>query len=191
MGLEMPCDGQGVGAVPLHPQGKGFQVHPQEIAVHGAGDGSQIPHQLGRGFGDVGQLAEFFRVGDAVVGFVRGGEAGEFVGVSLPVKIAAVHNAASHLHGVAVHVLGGGVGDNVGAPGKGTAVYGGGKGVVHDQGHTVAVGRLGKTLNVQNHQGRVGDGLGEDQLGVGAECGVQLLVVGVGADEGAVDAHFL
>ena len=126
-----------------------------------------------------------------MVALVGGGEAGELVGVGIPVKLAAVHNGAAYGEGVAIHVLGGGVGDDVAAPLEGTAVHGSGKGVVHDEGHAVGVGGLGELLNVQDGEGGVGDGLAEDRLGVGPEGGVQLLLGALGVHEGKLDAHAL
>ena len=92
---------------------------------------------------------------------------------------------------VAVHILGGGVGDDVRAPLEGAAVDRGGEGVVHDQGHAVGVGGLGELLDVQHRQGGVGNGLAEHGLGVGPEGGVQLLLGAVGSHEGGLNAHLL
>ena len=176
----------------LHPQGQGLQADVQQEAVVGGGDGAQIPHKLDRSLGDEGALqAKALSIGDAVVALVGGGEAGELVGVGVPVKLAAVHDGAAHGEGVAVHVLGGGVGDDVAAPLKGTAVHRGSEGVVHDEGHAVLVGGLGELLNVQHSEGGVGDGLAEDRLGVGPEGGVQLLLRALGVHEGELDAHAL
>ena len=73
---------------------------------------------------------------------------------------------------MAVDVFGGGVGDNVGTPLDGTAVDGGGEGVVHNEGDTVTVGRSGKLFNVQYRQSGIGNGFPKDRLGVGTESGV-------------------
>ena len=182
----------GVLTVLLHPQGQGLQAHIQQEAVVGRGDGPQVPHELNGGLGDIGPTqAEALGIGHPVVALVGGGEAGELVRVGIPVKVAAVHNGAAHGEGVAVHILGGGVGDDVAAPLKGAAVHRGGEGVVHDEGHPVGVGRLGELLNVQDGEGRVGDGLTEHRLGVGAEGGVQLLLGALRVHEGELDAHAL
>ena len=108
-----------------------------------------------------------------------------------PVEIAAVHDAAADGAGVAVHILGGGVGDDVRAPLEGPAEHGGGEGVVHDQGHPVAVGGGSKLLNVQHGEGGVCDGLTEHRLGVGPEGGLQLLVGAVGGHKGKLHTHLL
>ena len=88
-----------------------------------------------------------------------------------------------------VHVLGGGMGHDIGAPLDGTAVDGSGKGVVDDQRHPVSMSRIGKPLNIQNIQGRIGNGLPEHRLGVGLEGRLQLLVGAIGGNKGKIDAH--
>ena len=182
----------GILAVLFHPQGQGLQPDVQQEAVMGGGDGAQVPHELDGGLGDVGPLqTEALGVGDPVVALVRGGQAGELVGIGVPVEVAAVHDGAAHREGMAVHILGGGVGDDVTAPLEGTAVHRSGEGVVHDEGHAVGVGRLGKLLDVQHSEGGVGDGLAKDGLGVGSEGGVQFLLRALGIHEGKLDAHAL
>ena len=192
MALEILGHGLGILTVFLHAQRQGLQPDVQQKAVVGGGDGAQVPHELDGRLGDVGPLqTEALGVGDPVVALVRGGQAGELVGIGVPVKLAAVHDGAAHGEGVAVHILGGGVGDDVTAPLEGVAVHRGGKGVVHDEGHAVGVGRLGKLLDIQDGEGRVGDGLAKDRLGVGPEGGVQLLLRALGIHEGELDAHAL
>ena len=169
-----------------------LQPQVQQEGILGGLDGPEVPHQLGRGLGDEGPaLAELLGIGDAVIALVGGAQAGELVRVGHPVELSAVHDAAAHGGTVAVHILGGGVGDDVAAPLKRAAVHGGGEGVVHDQGHAVGVGRLGKALDIQHGEGGVGDGLAEHGLGVGPEGGLQLLVGAVGLHEGKLDAHLL
>ena len=181
---------QGVGAVAGHPDVEALQAKVQDKGVLRGLAAAEVPHQLGGGLGDESSaLAEPLGIGDAVVALVGGGQAGELVGVGHPVKMAAVHDGAAHPGAVAVHILGGGVGDDVGAPLDGAAVDRSGEGVVHDQGHPVGVGGPGKLFDVQHGEGGVGDGLAKDGLGVGPERGVQLFLGGGGGDEGDVDAH--
>src|SRR5699024_9501002 len=112
---------------------------------------AEVPHQLGGGLGDESAaLAEPLGGGDAVVALVGGGQAGALVGVGHPVKLAAVHDGAAQSGAVAVHILGGGVGDDVGAALDGAAVDRSGEGGVHDQGHPVGVGGPGKLFGVQH-----------------------------------------
>ena len=73
---------------------------------------AQIAHELHAGLDDEGRLAEGLGINEAMVGGVRLGEFGEAPGS--PVELAAVHDDAAHLQGVAVHILGGGVDDDVG-----------------------------------------------------------------------------
>ena len=110
---------------------------------------------------------------------------GYLVQSKLPLSTMAPPTAV----GVAVHVLGGGVGHDVRPPLERLTADGGGEGVVHDEGHAVAVGGLGELLQVQHDQGGVGDGLAKDGLGVGAEGGVQLRLGAVRVHKGKLDAH--
>ena len=48
---------------------------------------------------------------------------------------------------------------------------------------------LGKALNVEDGKGGIGDGLAKDELGVGLEGGLQLLVGAIGGNERAGQAH--
>ena len=157
----------------LHPQRQAFQPQIQQKGVLGGLAAAKVPHQLGGALGNkrTGK-AETLCVGDPVVAFVRGTKPWKFVGIFCPVKFSAVHNGTAHGGGVAVDVFGGGVGDNVGTPLDGTAVDGGGKGVVYNEGDTVAVGHLGKLFNVQHRQSWIGNGFPKDRLGVGPESGV-------------------
>ena len=167
-----------------------LQTEIQIERVLGRLDGAEVAHQLGGALGNEGAfLAELLSIGDAVIAVVGGAEAGELVGVSHPVKLAGIDDGTAHGNAVAVHVLGGGVGDDIAAPLDGTAVHGSGEGVVDDQGNAVGVGGIGELLNVQHGQGGVGDGLTKDGLGVGTESGFQFLVRAVGRDEGELNAH--
>ena len=67
-----------------------------------------------------------------------------------PVEIAAIDHTSAHLGGMAVHILRGGMGDDVASPLKRTAVNGRGKGVVHDEWYAVAVGYACKLLYVKH-----------------------------------------
>ena len=177
-------------AVALHAHMQAFQAQAQQEGVLGALDGTEVPHQLGGCLGDEGAAeAELLRIGYAVIAFIRRGETGELVRVLFPVEFTAVHDGAAYTAAVAVHVLGGGVGHDIRAPFNGTAVDRGGEGVVDDQRDAVGMGGFRELLNVQDAQGRVGDGFAEEGLGVGAESGVQLFIGAVRADEGEVDAH--
>ena len=192
MALKELCHGHTVGAVALHPDMQAFQTEVQHVGVHGRLHGAKVPHQLSGRLGDKGTLfAEALSIGDAVVAVVRGAQAGELVGVGHPVELTAVHDGTAQHCAVAVHVLGGGVGDDVRTPLKGAAVDRRGEGVVHDQRHAVGVSSLGKLLDVQHGQGRICDGLAEHYLGIGPECGVQLFLGAQRVHKGGFNAHLL
>ena len=134
-------------------------------------------------------MAEFLDVGHAVVGLVGGGEARELVGMGHPVEVARINDGAAHCGAVAIHVLGGGVGHDVGAPLEGTAVDRRGERVVHDQRHAVGVSRSGEAFDIEDRECRVGDGLAEHALGVGSERRLEFFVARVRRHEGALQAH--
>ena len=177
-------------AVSGHADRQGLEPQVQEIGVHGGLDGAQVAHQLGGRLGDVGALLpEPLRIGDPVIGFIRCGQAGELVRMCHPVKVSAVDDAAAHGRVVAVHIFGRRMDHDVSAPLEGPAVDGRREGVVDDQRHAVGMRGLCEALDVKDDQGRVGDGLAEDRLGLRAEGRLQLLVGAVGVHEGKVDAH--
>ena len=123
-----------------------------------------------------------------MVGGVRLGEFGEAPGS--PVELAAVHDDAAHLQGVAVHILGGGVDDDVGTEIEGTAEHRRGEGVVHDQRQAVTMGQGRDAFDIQHVHGRIGQGLAEHGPGVGADGLFDLGVIGPLIHEGHFDAHF-
>ena len=168
-----------------------FEPEIQIESVLGGLDGAQVPHQLGGALGDERACpAEFLGIGDAVIAVVRGAQAGEALGVRHPVEFSGVDDGAAHGCAVAVHILCGGMGHDIGAPFDGPAAYRGGEGVIHDQGHAVPMGGGGKSLDIQHGQRRVRDGLAEYAFGVGAEGGLQLGLRAVRRYEGGLDPHF-
>ena len=145
-----------------------FQPQVQQKSVLRRLNGAEVSHKLGGTLGDEGPaLTKLFCISDAVVAVVRGTETRKFFLVGHPVELAAVHNTAAYTGPVTVHIFGGGVGDDIAAPLKGTAIDGGSKGVIHNQRDAVGVGGLGELLNVQDCKGGVGDGLAKYGLGVG------------------------
>ena len=109
----------------------------------------------------------------------------------LPVKLARVNDASANCRAVTVHILCGGMGNDVSAPLDGTAVDGGGKGVINNEGNTVCVGNLHELLNIKNVQRRVSDGLTEDRLGVRSNRSLDLLLGSGGVHKGEFNAHSL
>ena len=178
-------------AVALHAQVQGFQPEVEQESIHRSLYRTEVAHHLCRGLGDIGHLAEALRVGEPVVRGVGRCQSGELLRMGLPVKVTAIHNDTTHSCSVPVHVLGGRVGHDVGPPLEGAAVDGGGEGVVHDEGHAVAVGDTGKLLNVEHLAAGVRDGLAEEALRVGTEGLLYLLLRSVLVDEGHVDAELL
>ena len=126
-----------------------------------------------------------------MVTLVGSRQTGELGAMGFPVEVSAVHNCTAYLCGVAVHIFGGGVGNDVASPFEGTAVNGCGEGVVDNQGNAVTVSHLGKTLDVEHVAARVGDGFAKEAFRVGTELLLDALVVPVRVDECALYAQFL
>ena len=108
-----------------------------------------------------------------------------------PVEIAGIDDHAADRLGVAVEVLRGGVDHHVGAPFERAAQVRRREGVVDDERHAVVVGDGRELLDIENVHGGVGHRLAEQQLGVGAEGGGDLVGRGVGVDVAHLDAEFL
>ena len=184
------CHSLAVLAMAGHAHMQAFQAKVEHVGVDGALHAAKVTHQLCGCLGDESALlAKVLGIGDTVVAVIRGAQAGELIGMSHPVELAAVHNGTAQGCAVAVHVLGGGMGHDIGTPFNGAAVDGGGKGVIHNQRHTVGVGCIGKLFNIQHRQGGVGNGFAKDSLGVGLERGVQLFLGTVRRDKGGGNAH--
>ena len=109
----------------------------------------------------------------------------------IPIEVPAVYHAAPHLRGMSVHILGGGVGHDVGPPFKRSAVDGCGESVVDHQWHAVTVGDACKLLDVENLASRVRDGFTEEQFGVGLESLFYFLFRSILIHKGAADAQLL
>ena len=192
MAAEVFGNGLGIGAVLLHPEGKTLQTQVQNESTLGRLDAAKVPHQLGGALGNISTLqSKALGVGDAVVAFVRGAQAGELLGMGRPIKLAAVNNHAADGRCVTIHVLGGRVGHNIGAPLNGTAVDGSSEGVVHDQRDAMGMGSPGKFFNVLHGKSRVGNGFAKNRLGVGPESGIQLFFRAVRVQEGGLQTHLL
>ena len=181
----------GIFAMAFHAQVEGFKPKVQVIGVLWSLDAAEVAHKLGGSLGDVGGTAEALGIDEAVIGIVGRGEAREKVGMGIPVEVAAIDDDTPHSTCMTIHILGGGVGDDVGSPLNGTAVDGRSEGVVDDKGHAVLVRQTGKALDVQHFAAWVADGFAEDTARIGAESLLQLLVSGILIDEGDVDAHLL
>ena len=92
------------------------------------------------------------------------------VTVLLPIEVAAVHDNTAYLHRMAIHVLGGGMGNDIRTPLKWSAVHRSGEGIVHDQRYAVLVRHISKFLDVQDHQCRIRNGFRDHNFCVRLEC---------------------
>ena len=80
---------------------------------------------------------------------------------------------------------------DIGAPFEGPAVDRGREGVVDDGRNAVFMSDLGVAFDIEDGQRGIGDRFAEEELRVGTERGVDLLVGPVGFDKRDVDPHFL
>ena len=101
-----------------------------------------------------------------MVGLIRAAESGEFIRIFTPVEIAGIHNGSAYGCGMSVHVLGRGMGDNVGSEIEWIAVNGCGKGIVHNERYLMVMGKLGKLFNIKHYQRRLCNGFRQYALSV-------------------------
>ena len=190
MALEKFGDRLSVFAVARHPDVETLQSKIQEKSVLRRLNGTEIAHQLCGGLGNESAAeSKPLGISHAMVAVIRRGETGILIGIFGPVELSGIDDAAAYTRTVAVHIFGGRMGDNVGAPFKGAAVDRGSKGIINNQRHAMRVGGMGKLLDIQHGEGRVGDCLAKNRLGVGAEGGLQFLGSAVRIDESKVDPH--
>ena len=117
------------------------------------------------------------------IGFRKGGI---FVGVRLPVELAAVHDHAAQRAAVSADELGCGMHHDVGAVLQ-RPDDDGREGIVHDEHDVVPVGDRSDAFEVGHVGVGVAEGLGVDDLGVGPDGGFERLQV-VDVQDGVLDA---
>ena len=192
MTLQELGNGQAVLAMTRHAHMQALERAVQEERRLRVLHGAKIAHELRGGLGDEGALAtELLGIRHAVVALVGRGETRELVRMGHPVKLAVVDNHATQVGCMAIHVLGGGVRNDVCAPLKGTAHHGRREGIVDHQRHAVVMCGLGKALNIEHGKGGVGDRLAKDELGIGLKGCLELLVGAVGGNERTGQTHAL
>ena len=148
----------GILTMPWHSQMQCLQSYIQQKRILGRLDGTQISHNLRRCLGNICPFAEFLRINNPMIGGIRLSQPRIFLRMLIPVKIPAIHNTASHAHCMSIHIFGGGMGDDICAPFKRTAINRRWKCIVHNQGNSMIMGCLCKFLNIQNYQCRIGNG---------------------------------
>ena len=173
----------------VHAHGKALNVVVEQEHANGVGSAAKVAHQLDAGLGDIGSLAKLLSVAHAVIALIRLAQLG--ILAIVPVKVAAVDDHAAHHAGMAVQILGGGMGDDIRAELEGTAQNGRSEGVVHDQGHIVAVSQLGIGFDIQHRQRGIGDGFTEHQTGTVIKESLHLIFGHIRGDEAGFDAHAL
>ena len=190
MALQELGNGQAVLTMTRHAYMQALERAVQEEGRLRVLHGAEVAHELRGGLGNEGTLAtELLGIRHAVVALVGRGETRELIRMGHPVKLAVVNDHAAQVGSMSIHVLGGGVRNDVGAPLKGTAHHGRREGVVDHQRHAVVMRGLGKALNIEHGKGGVCDRLAKDELGIGLKGCLELLIGAVGGDERAGHAH--
>ena len=178
-------------AVLCHTQMECLQAEVQQECVLRSGNRSEVAHQLCHELRRKAHLSECLHIRQSVIRLIGRTQSGELLCIREPVKVAAIHHDTAYLCSQSVHILRGGVGDDVCAPLEGTAVHGCGKRIIDDQGHPVLMGDLGEALYVEHGAARIRDRLAEHSLRIRAEGSLYLLVAGLLRDECALDAELL
>ena len=173
-----------------HANVETLQPHVQQKRILRRLNRAKITHKLRGGLGDKRAFQpKAFGIHHAMVAFVGCSKTRELIGMSVPVELAGINNAAANTSAVAVHVFRGGMGDDIGAPFEGTAIYRRGERVVHDQRHTMRMSRIGKTLDIQDIKRWVCNSFAENRFGVRAKCRFKLIIRAVRRNKGALQTH--
>ena len=126
-----------------------------------------------------------------MIALIGSGEARELFCMCLPIEVTAIDDGTAYLRGMTVHVLGGGVCNDVATPFNRAAVDGRGKGIIDNKGYTVLMSQLSEALDIKNITAWVGNGLAKETLGVRTEGCFNALIIPIGINEGAVDTELL
>ena len=106
-----------------------------------------------------------------------------------PIKRSAINNGTANSHSMTVHILCGGVNDNIGSPLNRTTIHWRRKRIINNQGDTMRMCSLCPTLNIKHHKRRIGNGLTKDALSRGSECRSNFFIGGIGRDKRALHTH--
>ena len=186
LALQVLNDLQRVEHVALHTEAQRLQALQQHPGVERRDASALIAQKKGAHTGNKrgGNVAE----DQAVVRLVGLGETGELIVLEV-IELASVYNDATQARSVATYKLRGRVHHNVGSVLQRTDEVGRAEGVVDNHGNAVAVGYLGRALNIGDVGVGVAQGFDEHQLGVGLDGGLQGIVI-VGGDKRGGDAVF-
>ncbi len=160
----------------LDAQGQALHTLQQYPGVEGGDGGARVAQDDGADAGHKGGRACHIGKDGSVIRGVGLGQGGILVGMGLEVKLAAVHYHAAQRAAMAAYELGGTVHHHVGPMLEGTDEQRR-EGVVDNEEDAMAVCHLGYGIQVGHVAIGVAEGLGIDDLGVGAYCGLQGLQV--------------
>ena len=118
-----------------------------------------------------------------MIRFVRGGQAGKFVGMRIPIEVTAVYDCTAYACRMAVHIFGCRMSYDIGSPFERAAVDRCRKCVIHDQRHAMTVGDTGELLDIEYAHARIGQGFAKQSFCVRTESGRYFFFRSVRIDE--------
>src|SRR5208282_4798821 len=119
MSFQVPGQGQGVLAVPRHPQMQRLQPLQEEKAVERAERPAQVAEPMRAARNDVAQLSDRVVKYRAMIGRVWLSELRPLIGLAGPIELAAIDNHAADARSVAADELRGAINRDVDAIIKG------------------------------------------------------------------------
>ena len=178
---------QGVVAVPLNPQGEGFNSLQNQESVEGAQRRADVAEQLDAHLDDVGERPKRLHELHIVIARVGLDELGKFP--VRPVELSRVHDNPADGVSVAAEKFRHGVNDDVRAPLKRTAQIRCGHGIVNHQRYTRIVRDLGHGLDIEHVILGIAQRLRVNQARLGGDGALEILRV-TRIDEGGLNPHF-
>ena len=146
-----------------------------------------MSHQLSH----ISHLSECFRIGQSMITLVWSTQSWVFICISIPIKVATIHNYSAHLCCMAIHIFRGGMCYDVCSPLKWSAIDRCGKRIVYNQGNAFAMCDTRKLLYVKHVASRIGDGFAKQCLCIIFECCLNFLFRCFGRNERTVNTQFL
>ena len=175
----------------LHPQVKSLQAEVKVKRVLRTLNAAEIAHQMYSRFRDIRSLSKRIGVHQAVIRGIGRTQRGKLIRMIFPRESAAIHNRASHLHAMPIHIFGGAVGNDIRTPLYRSATYRCRKRVIHNQGHSMLMRDARKTFDIKHAHTRVTQSLAKYEFGILAESRLQHLIARILVNKRHLYAHFL
>ena len=191
VGLQIFCHLESVFTVTRHSYVQALKSEIKQKCVLRTLNRTEITHKLSGAFGDKrALLAEFLRIGNAVIAVVGSAKPREFIRVRHPVEFARVDYRSAYCGAVSVHILGCGMRNYIRAPLYRSAINGSSKGIVYNKRKSVRMRNLGKHLYIEHCKRGIGNSLAENSFRIRTDSFFQILAGAVRRDKRKLDAHF-